>query len=69
MRHLDVAEWLNVRSNALKAHATQIDPESPFWFGLSDATELQINGREDYILAESVVETSIPEDDLFAGLR
>ena len=27
-------DFLAVRDEALKAHATQVDPTSPFWFGL-----------------------------------
>ena len=30
---IEVWDWKEVRDNALRAHATQIDPESPFWFG------------------------------------
>lgn len=33
---IDVREFYAARSGALKAHATQIDPASPFWFGLPD---------------------------------
>ena len=31
---IDVTDYIEVRSKALLAHATQIDPESKFWFGL-----------------------------------
>ena len=34
--HIDVTGLYDVRAGALKAHATQIDPTSPFWFGLPD---------------------------------
>ncbi len=64
---VDVAEQHAVRGEALRAHATQIDPESPFWFGLP-AEEVPYR-FDDYILARCLVETSIPEDDLFAGIR
>ncbi|MEG7671080.1 hypothetical protein U2072_14915, partial [Listeria monocytogenes] len=33
---IDVRVHYAARSGALKAHATQIDPTSPFWFGLPD---------------------------------
>jgi len=66
---LDVAPWATVRGEALRAHATQIDPSSPFWFGLSDATDFEINSEEDFVLAESLVTGTVPETDLFAGLR
>ena len=31
---IDVTGFTHVRGEALKAHATQVDPTSPFWFGL-----------------------------------
>jgi mycothiol S-conjugate amidase len=64
---LDVTEHDNVRRAALIAHATQIDPESPFWFGLP--ADVVAYGYDDYILARSLVDTASPEDDLFAGVR
>jgi len=64
---LDVAEHDDVRRNALLAHATQIDPESPFWFGLPPGTVAY--RYDDYILARSLVDTTPTEDDLFAGVR
>ncbi|MEN3315880.1 MAG: mycothiol S-conjugate amidase [Acidimicrobiaceae bacterium] len=63
---LDVTEHDNVRRAALIAHATQIDPESPFWFGLP--ADVVAYGYDDYILARSLVDTASPEDDLFAGV-
>ena len=33
-RSITVRDFYDVRRRALLAHATQIDPESPFWFGL-----------------------------------
>jgi len=57
-----------VRRAALLAHATQIDPNSPFWFGLPPEAS-SAYPYEDYILARSLVDTTVPEDDLFAGVR
>jgi mycothiol S-conjugate amidase len=57
-----------VRRAALLAHATQIDPNSPFWFGLPPEAG-SAYPYEDYILARSLVDTTVPEDDLFAGVR
>ena len=62
------AFW-EARRQALLAHATQIDPDSPFWFGLPDDVARAIHPYDDYILAQSRVPTELPEDDLFAGLR
>ncbi len=58
-----------VRRKALLAHATQVDPESPFWFGLPDAVQDAIHPYEEYMLLLSRVATEEIEDDLFAGLR
>ncbi len=61
--------YYHVRKQALLAHATQVDPTSPFWFGLPDDVAATIHPVEEYVLADSRVPTSIPETDLFAGLR
>ena len=66
---IDIAGFADVRSDALRAHATQIDPESPFWFGLPPEVQREVHPWEDYILARSLVDTDLPEDDLFAGVR
>jgi mycothiol S-conjugate amidase len=66
---VDITDFYAARSGALKAHATQIDPESPFWFGLPDDEIVRRYPWEDYQLAASRVPTELPETDLFAGLR
>jgi mycothiol S-conjugate amidase len=66
---IDITGWYHVRSAALRAHATQIDPDEPFWFGLTDEVAEAAYPWEDFELAESRVPTTIPETDLFAGLR
>jgi mycothiol S-conjugate amidase len=68
---IDVAGLYHVRAGALKAHATQIDPTSPFWFGLPEEVADGVHPWEEWILdaGRTEVETEIPEDDLFAGLR
>lgn len=66
---VDVREFYSARSGALKAHATQIDPTSKFWFGLPDDVVAELYPWEDFQLADSRVESSLPETDLFAGLR
>ena len=53
---------------ALSAHATQVDPNSPFWFGLPADVDRDAYPYDDYILARSAVPTKLPEDDLFAGI-
>lgn len=68
---IDVTAWYAVRVAALRAHATQIDPTSPFWFGLPEDVAATVHPWEDYILARSEVTTSAgrPETDLFDGVR
>jgi mycothiol S-conjugate amidase len=66
---IDVAEHADVRFEALLAHATQIDPTSPFWFGIPREEARTVHPWEEYTLARSLVDTDLPEDDLFAGVR
>jgi mycothiol S-conjugate amidase len=65
---IDVGEHDEARRAALLAHATQIDPESPFWFGLPPEIARTVHPYDDYALAWSHVPTNVPEDDLFAGV-
>ena len=65
---VDVAAHYTVRREALLAHATQIDPNEAFWFGLPDDAAAEAYPYEDYILARSEVPITVPEDDLFAGV-
>ncbi|MDA8290253.1 MAG: mycothiol conjugate amidase Mca [Actinomycetota bacterium] len=64
-----LAGFEHVRQEALRAHATQVDPGSPFWFGLPEDVERSLNTDDRYVLARSLVATDLPEDDLFAGVR
>jgi mycothiol S-conjugate amidase len=66
---IDIEGYADVRFEALLAHATQIDPESPFWFGLPREVATSIHPYDDYIRAASTVDAPTPEDDLFAGLQ
>jgi mycothiol S-conjugate amidase len=67
---VDVTGFTDVRAEALLAHATQVDPTSPFWFGLPRDVLRTIYPHDDYLLARSTVgDTTVVEDDLFAGLR
>jgi mycothiol S-conjugate amidase len=66
---VDIEGFAEVRFDALLAHATQIDPKSPFWFGLPREIASGIHPYDDYILASSTIDASTPEDDLFNGLR
>jgi mycothiol S-conjugate amidase len=62
------ADWFEVRDRALLAHATQVDPNS-FWFACPLEIQKRVWPTEDYELVRSLVDTSLPEDDLFSGVR
>jgi mycothiol S-conjugate amidase len=69
---IDVASHMSARSGALRAHATQVDPNEPWWFGLDDAELAAAYPFEDWVLAKSAV--GAPDDeaveiDLFAGIQ
>jgi mycothiol S-conjugate amidase len=66
--HVPCAEFFEIRDKALLAHATQIDPDGG-WFRIPMDLQREIWPTEDYELAKSRVDTSLPEDDLFAGVR
>lgn len=61
-------EFFEARDDALRAHATQVDPDG-FWFAVPLNIQQKIWPTEDYELVRSHVDTSTPEDDLFAGVR
>jgi mycothiol S-conjugate amidase len=61
-------QYFETRDLALLAHATQIDPESS-WFAVPLDVAATAWPTEDYHRARSLVDTELPEDDLFAGIR
>ena len=80
---IDISEYAEVRAEALKAHATQVDPNSPFWFGLPPEVMRTILPQDEYRLALVAGADGVPvnpsaetggaaaegmETDLFAGL-
>jgi mycothiol S-conjugate amidase len=65
---VDCADWFPRRDDALRAHATQIDPTSRWFFTPMDVQK-KIWPWEEYELVRSLVPSPTPEDDLFAGLR
>jgi mycothiol S-conjugate amidase len=62
------AEYFPIRDQALLAHATQIDPAGS-WFAIPLDVQEAAWPTEDYQLARSMVDTEMPEDDLFTGVR
>ncbi len=65
---IPVADFVDARIDGLKAHASQVDPESTFWFGLPPDVERSIHPFDDYVRARGPVPSTHPERDLFAGL-
>jgi mycothiol S-conjugate amidase len=66
--HVPCGEYFEVRDRALLAHATQVDPDGP-WFAVPMEIQREVWPTEDFELARSLVDTTLPEDDLFAGIR
>ncbi|MBB5956272.1 mycothiol S-conjugate amidase [Saccharothrix tamanrassetensis] len=65
---VECADYFPQRDEALKAHATQIDPTSR-WFAVPLEMQRAVWPTEEYELARSLVDSTLPEDDLFAGVR
>ncbi len=65
---VECGEYFHVRDEALRAHATQVDPDG-FWFHVPLELQLRVWPTEDYELARSLVDSPVPESDLFAGVR
>ena len=66
---IDVEGYAHIRDEALLAHETQIDPLSPFWFGLPAEVRHATHPFDHYFLARSRVgPVDVVENDLFAGL-
>ncbi|MDR2566813.1 MAG: mycothiol conjugate amidase Mca [Bifidobacteriaceae bacterium] len=63
-----VADFFPVRDAALRAHASQVDPDGWF-FVVPREVEREVWPHEDFELASSSVPVDLPESDLFAGLR
>ena len=61
-------EFFGVRDQALMAHATQIDPDGPF-FQIPLEIQREVWPTEDFELVTSYVDSPVPEDDLFLGVR
>jgi mycothiol S-conjugate amidase len=65
---IQCGEHFEIRNQALIAHATQVDPNGG-WFTVPADAQRAAWPTEDYHLARSLVDSGLPEDDLFAGIR
>jgi mycothiol S-conjugate amidase len=64
--------FTDARREGLLAHATQIDPESSFWFGLPLEVDRTIYPIDDFRLSSRALDGETEgeiETDLFAGIR
>ena len=70
---VDITGHTGVQADALRAHATQVDPTSKHWFGLPPGVADGIWPYDEYVLVADRTGRPAPgvggEDDLFAGLR
>jgi mycothiol S-conjugate amidase len=60
-------DYFETRDAALRAHATQVDPDGPFFRTPNDIRRA-VWPTEDFELARSLVDTTLPESDLFDGV-
>jgi mycothiol S-conjugate amidase len=65
---IECGEYFGIRDDALRAHATQVDPDG-FWFHIPLELQQKVWPTEDFELARSLVDSPVPESDLFAGIR
>ena len=65
---VECGEYFEVRDDALRAHATQVDPDG-FWFRVPLEVQRKVWPTEDFELVKSLVDSPLPESDLFAGIR
>lgn len=65
--HMRVGQYFEMRDTALRSHASQVAPDSGFFFWPNDL-QREAWPFEDFQLASSLVETELPESDMFAGI-
>ncbi|WP_104193197.1 mycothiol conjugate amidase Mca [Cryobacterium sp. Y82] len=66
--HVPAGDFLDVRDAALRSHASQVSPDSSFFFWPNDLVR-EAWPYEDFQLVESKVDIAMPESDLFAGIE
>jgi mycothiol S-conjugate amidase len=65
---VECSAYFSQRNDALRAHATQIDPQGGF-FDAPIAWQQRLWPSEEFELARSRVPVRLPETDLFAGIE
>ena len=65
---IECSKYFAQRDDALRAHATQIDPKGDF-FRAPTEWQQRLWPTEEFELARSRVRVSLPETDLFAGIE
>ncbi|HWF28840.1 MAG TPA: mycothiol conjugate amidase Mca [Mycobacterium sp.] len=65
---VECSEYFSQRDDALRAHATQIDPNAEF-FAAPISWQQRLWPTEEFELARSRRPAELPEDDLFAGIE
>jgi mycothiol S-conjugate amidase len=65
--HVPAGEFFEARDDALRSHASQVAPDSAFFFLPNDVLR-EAWPTEDFQLIDSTVPTELPETDLFAGI-
>jgi mycothiol S-conjugate amidase len=64
---VEVGAFFDRRDDALRAHASQVSPDSSFFFWPNEL-QREVWPWEDYQLVSSLVPPELPETDLFAGI-
>jgi mycothiol S-conjugate amidase len=64
---IDVAPYIGVARDALRAHRTQVDPNGA-WFQVPEEVVREVYPWEDFVVLASRVEVVEAESDLFAGI-
>ncbi|WP_050792743.1 mycothiol conjugate amidase Mca [Gordonia neofelifaecis] len=65
---VECGDYFTQRDDALRAHATQIDPNG-FFFAVPLEWQQRLWPTEEFELAHTRVHTDLPENDLFAGIE
>ncbi len=65
---VECADYFPQRDEALRAHATQIDPNG-FFFAIPMEWQTRLWPTEEFELAQTRVQTTLPENDLFTGIE